>query len=137
MTGTALDGGTLTCGDGTWTGAALPFTRRWLRDGAAIGGQTATTYAVSAADVGHQVVCEVTARNGTGPTIATSEPVVIPPKGPAGPDGNGGATGSTGSRGVPGPAGARGPQGPPGPAATLRGIKITCKPAKVRKGKVS
>ena len=151
VTGAALEGGTLTCGDGTWTGAVLPFSRRWLRDGAAIAGQTGATYVVAAADVGHQVVCEVTARNGTGPTVATSEPVVVPPKGPAGDTGNPGSPGTPGAQGPagvgsPGPTGppgsqgspgARGPQGPPGPAATLRGIKIACKPAKVRKGKVS
>ena len=78
ITGTAVPGGTLTCSDGSWTDATLPFSRRWLADGTAIAGQTAATYLVATADLGKAVTCEVTARNGTGPSApATSAPVTV------------------------------------------------------------
>lgn len=34
---------------------------RWLRDGAAIAGQTAQSYTPTSADVGHQLACQITA----------------------------------------------------------------------------
>ena len=76
ITGTPQPGSTLTCSDGTWSDATLPFARRWLRDGAPLAGQTGTTYAVQAGDVGHQITCEVTARNGTGPSAPATSAAV-------------------------------------------------------------
>ena len=58
LTGTPRLRGTLDCAPGTWAGAA-PFSYRWLRDGAAIAGATAASYAVVAADVGTLLRCEV------------------------------------------------------------------------------
>ena len=93
ITGAAQPGNALTCGDGTWSDVTLPFARRWLADGAAVAGQTGTTFALAEGDVGKQVACEVTARNGTGPTVAvsaavavtarTAEPPTITPPAPA------------------------------------------------------
>ena len=68
------------------------------------------------------------------------------PQGPPGPPGApgaagaGGANGAAGSSGQPGPVGPVGPVGPEGPrgsaGAGLNGATITCKPAKVRGGRV-
>ncbi len=77
ITGTPQPGSMLTCSDGTWSDATLPFARRWLADGAAVAGQTGTTFAVQASDVGKHLACEVTARNGTGPGVALSTAVTV------------------------------------------------------------
>jgi hypothetical protein len=72
ITGTATAGQTLTVTNGTWAGNAATYTRQWLRDGATIGGATATTYVLQSADVGHVITCRVTATNSTGAVSATS-----------------------------------------------------------------
>jgi hypothetical protein len=71
--GTAEVGQTLTCSAGTWIGAGpISYTYRWLRDGAAVGGATANTYTVTAADEGHSISCEVTATNTVGSSSVAS-----------------------------------------------------------------
>ncbi len=71
--GTAKAGQTLTCAAGTWIGAGpISYTYRWLRDGAAVGGATANTYTVTAADEGHSISCEVTATNTVGSSSVAS-----------------------------------------------------------------
>ena len=79
IAGTPQPGSTLSCSDGTWSNATLPFARRWLADGAAVAGQTGTTFAIQAGDVGKHLACEVTARNGTGPARALSAAVTVVP----------------------------------------------------------
>ena len=59
------------------------------------------------------------------------------PPGPAGPAGPAGSAGPQGPAGASGPAGPAGSAGPPGPrGAPGRDATITCKPGKVKKGKV-
>ena len=77
ITGVPQPGNALTCADGTWSEVTLPFSRRWLADGAPIAGQTDTTFALTEVDVGKHLTCEVTARNGTGPALAVSAPVAV------------------------------------------------------------
>lgn len=62
ITGTAQVGQTLTGASGTVRNGAAS-SRRWLRNGVAIAGATATTYVVQAADVGAKIIYEVTATN--------------------------------------------------------------------------
>lgn len=144
LSGSFVVGGTAACATGTATGGAT-FARRWLRDGAAVPGATEPEYVVTSADVGRLLACEVTARNGTGPTVVRSTAVVVPrdgatgvsgADGPQGPAGAPGSSGSPGPAGTAGPVGATGPRGPRGPAGTLRGARITCKQARVRRGRV-
>ncbi len=72
-------GGTLLCAKGVWTGTPRPtFTYRWLRDGAPIAGATESSYVVQAADAGHTLACEVTAKNASEEKSATSAGVAIP-----------------------------------------------------------
>jgi Fibronectin type III domain/Protein of unknown function (DUF3616) len=76
--GTPRPGKTLTCSTGEWSGVPTPsFAFAWLRDGTAIPGAEAAGYELTAADVGHQVSCEVTASNSVGSASAGSEAVMV------------------------------------------------------------
>jgi hypothetical protein len=78
----ATQGDKLTCDPGAWSGSPT-FTFEWLRDGVPIAGETTSSYAVTAADVGKQIACRVTATNGGGSSTQGSSAVV--PKAPASP----------------------------------------------------
>lgn len=90
ITGSMVEGATVTLDRGTWTGAST-FSFQWLRcDSAggacvAIPGATSTQYRLTAADVGHKIRANVTARNTRGPTtVMSGEPATVVPAGPAG-----------------------------------------------------
>ena len=71
-------GTTLSCTRGDWddtAAARYAVSYRWLRDGAPAG--TAATLAVTAADVAHAFVCEVTAEGRT--TAASAEATIDHP----------------------------------------------------------
>lgn len=73
VTGTATVGQVLSTTDGTWAGTpTITFTYQWQRDGVDIGGATASTYLLVAADYTHVVRCVVTAHNPGGSTSANS-----------------------------------------------------------------
>jgi hypothetical protein len=85
-----VEGATVTLDRGTWTGAAT-FSFQWLRCDSAGGacvpipGATGTQYRLTAADVGHKIRANVTARNTRGPTtVMSGEPATVAPAGPAG-----------------------------------------------------
>jgi hypothetical protein len=88
ITGTPQVGQTLTAGNGGWVGAQ-PFTfsyhwRRCDRTGAScsdIGGATAKTYLLNAADEGTSLRVRVTARNTRGSASSTSAPSAVIGKG--------------------------------------------------------
>ena len=77
-------GQTLTCNpnEAAWEGSATPpFTYQWLRNGAAIPGETGKTYTLTApGDEGKAIQCQVTATNGGGDTAVafTRQRVVLP-----------------------------------------------------------
>lgn len=78
ITGTPVQGQTLTASNGSWTGTApITFTRQWKRNGVNIGGATNTTYVVQAADVGQNITVTVTGTNITGSSNATSTATAI------------------------------------------------------------
>ncbi len=88
VSGTPTVGSLLSCSSGSWTGEpelalsvgwplSSPFSYQWLRDGAPVGGATSSAYVIPAADVGHALVCEVTASNVAGHTSARSAAVVV------------------------------------------------------------
>ena len=72
ITGTATEGQILTGTDGTWTNTPTGFTRAWLKCDAAgancvaIPGATASTYTVTATDVGATLRFSVTATTAAG-----------------------------------------------------------------------
>ncbi len=78
IAGYPMEGRTLRASDGTWTHAPTSFAYRWLRCDSGggncveIGGATARTYRLAAADVGGRIEVEVIARNAGGNGTATS-----------------------------------------------------------------
>ena len=77
ISGTLRVGSLLTCSTGTWM-ANPTYTFRWNRNGIAIAGTTAATYAAEAADAGAKLTCTVTGTNAAGALAATSPPVTVP-----------------------------------------------------------
>lgn len=79
VTGTAVDGRTLTATTGTWDGVGLAYAYQWQRcDGSTctpIDGATGTTYVLTAGDVGSTIGVVVTATTAGGSVDASSEPV--------------------------------------------------------------
>lgn len=73
ITGSAVQGVTLSVSNGTWAGSPAPsFTYQWKRAGAPIGGATASTYVLVGADVGSAITCTATGSNGFSNASATS-----------------------------------------------------------------
>ena len=60
VTGTAKVGSTLTATAGTWGPAPVTLAYQWYRSGVAISGATATTYALTASDLGKAMTVKVT-----------------------------------------------------------------------------
>jgi hypothetical protein len=84
VAGTPQPGQTLTCAEGQWSARVAGYTYRWLRNGAAVGGATGRTFAVSAGDVGASIACEVVATNAAGaskPALSAGRTVVPAPGG--------------------------------------------------------
>lgn len=77
ISGIAIEGGTLTALNGSWTGNPASFTYQWQHDDsgwANIVDATEKTYTPGAGDVGKAIRVIVTAVNATGSTPATSAP---------------------------------------------------------------
>lgn len=73
LSGSPIPGSKLTCAAASPTGdPPLTSAVAWLRDGAAIAGQTAGTYTVARSDVLHTLACRVSASNPWGSATATS-----------------------------------------------------------------
>ena len=67
-------GRTLSTTGGSWQPARVTKTYRWLRDGAAISGATASTYRLGTRDLGHRLSVRVTATDGEGATATATSP---------------------------------------------------------------
>ena len=77
ISGTKTVGQSLVANPGTWPSGAR-YTYRWLRNGAAISGATATSYRLQPADATKSIAVEVTASiTGLSPGVATSSAVKI------------------------------------------------------------
>ena len=88
ITGTAQQGQTLTENHGTWTNSPTSYTYQWLQCDSAgnnctpISSTNAQTYVPIAADVGHTLKVQETARNAGGsslPASSAATSVVVPP----------------------------------------------------------
>jgi hypothetical protein len=75
FSGTLRTGQKLTCTQGTFTGATS-FVFTWQRNGTPIGGATAATYTLAAADAGKAIQCSVTATGTGGSVVVYSAPKV-------------------------------------------------------------
>lgn len=75
ISGTATVGQTLTAAPGVWTPASVGFAYQWMRNGVAISGATAPTFALTAADLGAVISVSVTGSSaGYAPVTLTSDP---------------------------------------------------------------
>ncbi|HEU5243649.1 MAG TPA: LamG-like jellyroll fold domain-containing protein, partial [Gaiellaceae bacterium] len=91
ISGTAMQGQTLTAGPGSWSRKPTSYAYQWLRCNATgvscgpLAGATAKTYVLTSSDVGSTLRVKVTATNGSGSGTATSgaTAVVQPPPVPA------------------------------------------------------
>ncbi len=78
VSGSAVEGETLSASTGTWTGSPTSYAYQWEDCNSAgescsnIGGATGATYKLASGDVGHTVRVVVTASNAGGSTKATS-----------------------------------------------------------------
>ena len=77
ITGTPNVGHTLTVTMGIWTGAPTAYGAQWKRDGVAIPGATFANYLATAQDVGHTLLCAVTAFTGGGQAAVNSGSVTV------------------------------------------------------------
>lgn len=73
VSGSAVQGATLTATSGTWSGNPVPtLAGQWQRGSTPIAGATSTTYVVQAGDVGSTLRFSVTATNSEGSATANS-----------------------------------------------------------------
>ena len=73
ITGTATEGETLTASTGTWSNSPTSYTYQWYANGVAISGAVASTYVLTAAEIGTTITVKVTAYNeGNAGVTATS-----------------------------------------------------------------
>jgi hypothetical protein len=83
ISGTALEGGTLSASPGTWTGSPASYAYQWLRcDGsggacAQLAGATGPSYVSVAADVGSRLRVSVTATGSSGSASASSAATAV------------------------------------------------------------
>ena len=77
VSGSAIEGSTLACTTGTWTGdAPITFTRQWRANGTAIPGQTGASF-ITTGNVGNVITCTVTASNATGSASQVSNGITV------------------------------------------------------------
>lgn len=72
ITGTATEGQTLTVSNGTWSNTPDTYAYIWRRDGVVISGAAASTYELTADDVGAVITATVKATNSGVSDVATS-----------------------------------------------------------------
>lgn len=73
-------GSTLTASSGSWSGNPYPdLSYSWMRDGAAIDGETSSQYELTVEDVGSSLSVLVTASNELGSQSSQSQAIAIPP----------------------------------------------------------
>ncbi|BEP12591.1 hypothetical protein acdb102_09020 [Acidothermaceae bacterium B102] len=75
IAGTATVGQSVSCSTGTWTGSPTSFVYQWQLDTQVLVGETSSSHAITAADVGHFLTCTVTATGAGGSTSATTAAV--------------------------------------------------------------
>lgn len=79
LSGTPMPGNTLFCSTGSWTNDPSAYSYKWLRNGIPLTGQTSSTFEVQGNEVGAMLACRVTAINGHGSGMATSNALQVQP----------------------------------------------------------
>jgi hypothetical protein len=88
ISGSNVEGATLSATNGTWTGTSLAFSYQWVRCGAdgglpdgsncpTIAGATTSTLTLTSAEVGSTLRVQVTASNSAGSATATANPTDV------------------------------------------------------------
>ena len=84
VTGSTVEGATLTASNGTWTGSLpLTYTYQWSQCDSSganctpIAGASSSTYVVQSNDLGSRLAVAVTATNGSGSATASSPPTSV------------------------------------------------------------
>ena len=88
ISGSAVEGATLSTSTGTWSGTSITYAYQWVRCGAdgglpdgsncpSIPGATSSSFTLTAADIGKRLRVQVTASNGAGTATATANPTVV------------------------------------------------------------
>lgn len=70
ISGTLVEGQTLTGTDGTWSDSPTAYARQWLRNGVVIAGATNSTYVLTFSDIGQTLTFRVVAGNTAGDGVA-------------------------------------------------------------------
>lgn len=88
ISGSAVEGSTLTTSPGTWSGTSITYAYRWVRcdaggglpDGSdcpSIPGATSSSYTLAADDIGRRLRVQVTASNAVGTASVASNPTEV------------------------------------------------------------
>jgi hypothetical protein len=84
ISGAAVQGATLTANPGKWQGQGpITITYQWVRCDAdlkncpSVAGATKNTYTLTASDIGHRLLVQVTAHNAGGLSVASSSPTGV------------------------------------------------------------
>jgi hypothetical protein len=108
ITGTAVQGQTVTCSPGSWLSAGS-YSYSWQRDGLNTAGATGNQYTLTSSDVNQAITCMVVAHNTFGASApATSLPIIPAALGSHSGGGQGGAGSGTGGSGGPNGGGSGG-----------------------------
>lgn len=129
ISGSAVQGQTVTCSPGSWLGSPSSYSYSWERDAIAIAGQTVAEYTLTGSDVGQAVTCSVVAQNASGDSLPAVSMPIIPALASVG-GGGGGGSGSGGGApgGNPGGGSSRGGGGSVKPklhAPTIKAFSVT------------
>ncbi len=88
ISGSAVEGATLTTTTGTWNGTSITYAYQWVRCGAdgglpdgsncpSIPGATSSGYTLTSDDIGNRLRVQVTASNGAGAATVGSNPTAV------------------------------------------------------------
>ena len=88
ISGSAVEGATLSTSTGTWSGTSITYAYQWVRctaggglpDGSdcpSIPGATSSSYTLGASDIGQRLRVQVTASNAKGSATATANPTDV------------------------------------------------------------
>ena len=123
ISGTAMQGQTVTCSPGGWLGATS-YRYSWQRDALNISGATSASYTLTSTDVSQAITCAVVASNALGPSVpAISLPIL--PVALSGVGGSsGGGSGGGGGGALSGAGSTAGPRGAKLAVPTVKAFSV-------------
>jgi hypothetical protein len=79
ISGSAVEGATVSCSQGIWLNSPTGYSYSWQRDVTGTIGGSNNTYTLTAGDVGHAITCTVVASNGAGSSLVGAVSLPITP----------------------------------------------------------